>query len=168
MAGSSVAADLDETFDVKSGVSAEIALNDAVFVNVISQQGRLVLGQVFHAGIRVDACSFEDVSCCFRTDTVDISQTDLDSLFSRQVNTGYTSHSVAPPIQCEHVRESALTLFVFRVLANDHNAAFALDNLAFFTYWLYRRSYFHLKYLLIGFAGMLRLFHMFAFISNAM
>lgn len=81
MAGSSVAADLDETFGVQSGVSAEIALNDAVFINVISQQGRLVLGQVFHAGIRVDACSFEDVSCCFRTDTVDISQTDFDSLF---------------------------------------------------------------------------------------
>ena len=36
------------------------------------------------------------------------------------------------------------------VLADDHNAAFSLDNLAFFTDGLYRRSNFHNVYLLDG------------------
>ena len=42
----------------------------------------------------------------------------------------------------------ALTLFMLLILANNHDTAFALDNLAFFADRLNRRSYFHLKYLL--------------------
>jgi hypothetical protein len=55
----------------------------------------------------------------------------------------------APPIQFFAVsflnQELTLTLFVFRVLADDHYTAFAFDNLAFFTNRLNGRSYFHLK-----------------------
>ena len=38
--------------------------------------------------------------------------------------------------------ESALSLLVLRILANDHDAAFALDDLALLTDRLYRRTYF--------------------------
>lgn len=40
-------------------------------------------------------------------------------------------------------RESALALFVFRILTNDANASFSLDDLALVADRLYRRSYFH-------------------------
>jgi hypothetical protein len=38
---------------------------------------------------------------------------------------------------------SALALFVLGVLADHHDAAFALDDLAFFADFLHRRSDFH-------------------------
>jgi hypothetical protein len=41
------------------------------------------------------------------------------------------------------VRESALLLLVLRVLADNHDAAFALDNLALFANGFHTRSYFH-------------------------
>ena len=73
----------------------------------------------------------------------DIGKTDFDPLVSRQVNASYTSHtSVAPPLFGLHL---ALTLFVLGVLANDHDAAFALDDLALLANGLNGRSYFHLK-----------------------
>lgn len=49
--------------------------------------------------------------------------------------------------------ESALSLFVLRVLANYHDFALALNNLAFFAHGLHGRSYFHLLYLLLTSPG---------------
>ena len=37
----------------------------------------------------------------------------------------------------------ALSLLMLGVLANDHDAAFAADNLALFAHGLHGRSYFH-------------------------
>ena len=43
----------------------------------------------------------------------------------------------------------ALTLFVLRVLADDHYTAVSLDNLALITHRLYRSSNFHCIVLLV-------------------
>ena len=45
----------------------------------------------------------------------------------------------------------ALTLFVFRVFANNHYATVSLDDLALVAHWLYRCSYFHFIILQIGY-----------------
>ena len=39
----------------------------------------------------------------------------------------------------------ALSLLMLGVLANDHDAAFAADNLALFAHGLHGRSYFHVR-----------------------
>ena len=48
---------------------------------------------------------------------------------------------------------SALTLLVLGVLANDHDFALALDDLALLAHGLHGRSYFHLFYLLLASPG---------------
>lgn len=45
---------------------------------------------------------------------------------------------------------SALSLFVSRVLTNDHDCPFSFDDFAFFANGLYRRSYFHKCYSLLS------------------
>ena len=44
----------------------------------------------------------------------------------------------------------ALSLLMLGVLANDHNTAFAANDLALFAHGLHGRSYFHLFYLLLA------------------
>ena len=48
---------------------------------------------------------------------------------------------------------SALTLLVLGILANDHDFALALDDLALLAHGLNGRSYFHLIYLLLASPG---------------
>ena len=47
----------------------------------------------------------------------------------------------------------ALSLLVLGVLANNHDFALALDDLALLAHRLHGRSYFHLFYLLLGSPG---------------
>ena len=50
----------------------------------------------------------------------------------------------------KYFRASALALLVLRVFTDDHDFTLALDDLAFFTHLLNRRSDFHLCALLIS------------------
>ena len=70
-----------------------------VVVDIITQLGNVLLGKVLDTDVRIHAGGRKDLLSGFAAYTKDIGQTDLDPLFSRQVNASYTSHtSVTPPL----------------------------------------------------------------------
>ena len=98
MAHTAVAADLSQTLDVQGHLAAQIALHGVALVNGLTELGLIGLRQVLHAGVGVDACLRQDVLCALSANTIDIGQTDLDSLILGQVNTGNSCHTLkAPP-----------------------------------------------------------------------
>ena len=63
-----------------------------VFIVFITKCGFLILGQILDADIRVDLGHFQDLLSACSANTVDVGQTDLDSLLTGQVNTSNTCH----------------------------------------------------------------------------
>ena len=97
------ALDFGQTLNVQRDVPAEIALNDdIVFVNVVTDLSFIVSRQILDAGIRVDSGAGENLVSSALTDTINISQTNLDPLLARQINTSNTCHK-APPLVTSHV-----------------------------------------------------------------
>src|SRR5699024_5625623 len=97
MAHTTVALDLGQTLDVKRDVAAQVALyHDVVFVDVVADLCFFVSRQILDAGIRVNSGSGENLVGGGLTNTVNISQTNLDPLLARQINTSNTCHK-APP-----------------------------------------------------------------------
>ena len=94
MTKTAVAADLGETLDVKRYAAAQVALNDKVVVDALTELCFLFFGQVFYTGVGIDAGCCETFLWAGRADSVDISESDFDSLVFRQVNAGYTCHTV--------------------------------------------------------------------------
>ena len=82
MANTAVAADFDESLDVKRNVAAEVALNRAVVVDIFSQLRSVVFRQVSYADVRIDAGSSADVRRCLAADAVDVGKSNLDSFIS--------------------------------------------------------------------------------------
>ena len=92
MTRAAVALDLDKAFDVERGVTAQVALNGEVFINVVTDKRFFVLGQVLHSGIGIDLRGGEDLVRSTAANAVDISEANFDSLFLGQVNSGDTCH----------------------------------------------------------------------------
>ena len=84
MAHTTVALDLGQALDVKRDVAAQVALyHDVVFVDVVTDLGFLVGSQVLDAGIRVNSGPGENFVGSGLTNTVNISQTNLDPLLAK-------------------------------------------------------------------------------------
>ena len=99
MTGAAVAADLRQALDVQCHLATQVAFHDVALVDGLTKLGLVGLGQVLHAGVGVDACLRQDILRALSANTIDIGQTDFDSLILRQVNTGNTCHTFkAPPI----------------------------------------------------------------------
>ena len=73
MAAASVAADLNEALDVECDISAKVAFNAVIVVDLLTQLCNLVVGEVLNAGIGVDTTGLEDVIGYFSANTVDVS-----------------------------------------------------------------------------------------------
>ena len=98
MTHATVAANFDQTLDVQRCISSQVTLNHEVLVDILSELGFVLESQVLDTGVGVDTSGGQNIVSCLTTDTEDIGETDLDSLFSRQINTGNTSQIiVAPP-----------------------------------------------------------------------
>ena len=94
-----VAANLGEPLDVHCNLTAEITLDGVVMVNHFTQGGLLVLGQVLHTGVGIDAGLCQDLLGAGASNAVDIRETNFNSFFAGQVNTSNTCHILqAPPI----------------------------------------------------------------------
>ena len=103
MAHTTVALNLGQTLDVKRDVTAQVAFHhDVVFVDVVTDLGLFISGQILDAGIRVNSGTGENLVGSGLTDTLNISQTNLDPLLARQINTSNTCHK-APPLVTSHV-----------------------------------------------------------------
>ena len=83
MTDSSVAADLLQSLDIHSDISAEITLNHNVKVfNSNTDLIDFLVGQISDAGARIDTCFCKDLARGGTADSKDIGQTDLNSLLS--------------------------------------------------------------------------------------
>ena len=164
MADAAIAADLHHALDVQRNIAAQIAFDLQIVLDVFTDLVDILLGQVLHAGVRVDAGSGENLLRGFHADAEDVRQSDFDPLLTRQVNARNTCHYL-PPISnygnvfcwisfmksrmvrllIVTIRGLALLLLVLGILADDHDAALALDDLALFADRLDRRSYLHMS-----------------------
>ena len=99
MTDTAVAADLGQTLDVERDFTAEVTLDGVLFIDHLTQRGLLIFGEVLDADVGIHVGQLQNVLCALSADAVDISQTDLDSLITGQVNTSNTCHLLrAPPI----------------------------------------------------------------------
>ena len=104
----------------------------------LTQLGLIVLGEVLHAGVGVNPGLGQDLVGAGAPNAVDISEADLDSLLSGQINAGNTSHLL------QHL-QLTLSLLMLGVFANNHDFALALNDFALLAHGLHGRSYFHDK-----------------------
>ena len=103
MAGATEGLDLDQTLDVQSHVAAQVAFNeDVCLIDVVTDLSLFVQSQILDAGIRVNSGTGENLVGSGLANAVNISQTNLDPLLARQINTSNTCHK-APPLVTSHV-----------------------------------------------------------------
>jgi hypothetical protein len=86
-----IAANLHQPLDIQVHLTAEIALNRKVAVDVVSQARYLIFRQLLHPGLRSDADSGYRFSAFGRTDSMDVSESHMDWLLIRDVHTCDTS-----------------------------------------------------------------------------
>src|SRR5436190_568881 len=91
----------------------------------------LVVVQFTNLSVRVHTGRRQDVVRLRTSDSIDISQSNFDSFVGWKIHTCNSSHRLP------------LSLFMFRVHANDAHNALAMNDFAFVTNLLYGCSYFH-------------------------
>jgi hypothetical protein len=89
-----VAADLGQALDVQRGLTAQVALNDEVVVDALTQLVLVLVGEVLDSRVGVDSGHLQNLQCAGSADAIDVSETNFDSLVLGQVNAGYTCHIV--------------------------------------------------------------------------
>ena len=82
MTDSAIAANLLQSLDVHSDLSAKITLNSLSVSNNSCQLLHFVIGQILNTGVRINASLSKDTVCTCSTDSVDVSQTDFNTFFS--------------------------------------------------------------------------------------
>ena len=130
MTDTAIAADLDESLDIESGLTAKVTLDLAVMIYILTKLRDVILGQVLDSYIGINSCCGDNIACGFATDTVDVGQ-----------NLKY-----APFVSCTSIEwfaSLALTLLVLGIFTDDHYFSLALDDLTLFTHFFDRRSDFH-------------------------
>jgi hypothetical protein len=124
MTNSLVAADFDFSFDVLRNITTKVAFNGVVLVDEIPHANDLFVSQVADTGCQTDIESLADLCGSGTTDSIDVSECDLNSLLSREIDSCDTGHSG---------KLLSLPLLVARVGANHANSTVAPDNEALVT-----------------------------------
>ena len=96
MTNAAIAADLHHALDVQGDIAAQIAFHLQVVLDVLTDLVDVLLSQVLHAGVRVDAGSSENLLRGLHADAEDVRQSDFDPLLTRQVNARNTCHYLPP------------------------------------------------------------------------
>ena len=94
MSDTAVAVDFNKTLDIESHVTAEVTLDHVVVLDLITQLGNLLFGQILGTGIGIDASLHKDIVGALASNTVNVGKGDLTELLISNINTSYTSHSV--------------------------------------------------------------------------
>src|SRR5699024_3490673 len=98
MTNTAIASDFYQSLDVQCDLTAQITFHLHIVVDVLTQFGNVILAEISHPCVRIDACRLDNVLSFFAADTIDVGKANLDPLLSGQVNTSYTCHiTVAPP-----------------------------------------------------------------------
>lgn len=128
------AADLDLALDVALHLTAQIALNLEVLIDVRADLIDLALGQVGDLGIWIDFEIGTHLLRCGQSDSKDVSERNLKPLLAGDVDAGNTCHLYS---------SSALPLLVTGVSADDHDTTVATNHLAVVAHRFDAWSYFH-------------------------
>src|SRR5262249_16539501 len=105
-------------------------------VDVVTQPRDLLVGEVAHLGVAVDAELVQHLLRRRLADAEDVGEADLDALLARDVDACDTSHLV------DHL---SLPLLVSGVRADDQHVAVPADDPALLTHRLHARSNLHCK-----------------------
>src|SRR5215831_19348751 len=89
-----IAVDVDQPLDVHRHFTAEIALDDHLLLDDVTQPGDLFVRELIHARIRVDARARDNVPGRRRPDAIDVRKRDFHSLLARDIHTGDTCHAL--------------------------------------------------------------------------
>ena len=144
MTDTTVAVNLYHALDVECNITAEVTLYLVVCFDFLTELCDLLLGECLSAGVRIDACLCKYLIRSAATYTVDIGKGDLNALSVRNIYACNTCHLIYSLLLTR--QESALSLFVFRILAYHHDLAVATDNLTFIAYLFNGRFNFHFNY----------------------
>jgi hypothetical protein len=92
MADATVAADLNQAFDIQIDFATKIALDLILTVDQLAKAINLFLGQIFHSRIRINACSLKDLAARRQPDPINVAQRNFHALFAWDINAGDSSH----------------------------------------------------------------------------
>ena len=138
MADAAIASDFHKALDVKSDFAAEVAFG-AIFRDLGTKSGQLLIGEVFGADVDGDAGVLADLFGGRVPDAIDVGKGDDDALLVRDINPSNTCHVWF----VSFLRSSTLTLLVLGVGADNHDFAMAPNDFALVANRLNRRSDFH-------------------------
>jgi hypothetical protein len=83
MPQTSVAPDVHQALDVHSDFAAQVTLDPHLFVDDLANPVDLVIGQIPHAGVRIDIRALEQLLAGMEPDAKYIRQRRLDPLIAR-------------------------------------------------------------------------------------
>src|ERR1700674_286084 len=128
-----IAPDVHQPLDRARDLAAQVALDLEILLDLLAKFLDVVVGEVLHPRVRVDAGRLQQTLGRGPSDAEDVGQRDFDPLFARQVDACNACHMLLLP----------LSLFVLGILADHPRASPPLDDLAFVADLLDARSYFH-------------------------
>jgi hypothetical protein len=88
----SITTNILQTTNILAHLTPQLAFNTVVLIDELSQTTRLGLGEFSDPCVRVYPRVIQDLVAPGATNTVNIGQSNLDSLVARQVNTCYSGH----------------------------------------------------------------------------
>ena len=125
MASSPVTFNILQPLQVQAHFTPKIAFDDILpFLDGVNDLGKLLFVQILRADIGIDAGLLQYLFRVGGSNSINVTQSNLDPLGARDINSNYTRHTI---------NESTLTLFVPGVGANDANDTLSADDLAMLT-----------------------------------
>jgi hypothetical protein len=122
VAHTAVTPDFDQALDIELLLTAKIAFNRKVFIDVITQRSHFSFGEVFNARVGIHLRSSQNLLGASQTNSKQVGQANFNPLIAREVNTFNSCHIFLP-----------LSLLMLRIFADHIQSACALYNFAFRT-----------------------------------
>ena len=83
-----------------SSLATHIALNLEVALNVVAQGDELIVGEILHTDVAIDAGVGESLERAGATNAIDVGECDLHALLARKVDSDKTCHLVL--VSCDY------------------------------------------------------------------
>src|SRR5262249_7592115 len=105
-----VRADVDVTLDILRHLAAKVAFDLVALVDDLADLDHLIVAEIVCFGVERHSGGLEDLLRSAPPDPVDIRERNLHALVSRQIDSGYTTHTslVTIPVSvyavCSHTR----------------------------------------------------------------
>ena len=135
MTETTIATDLHKARGVLTNLATQVAFSGVILIDEITHARDFVFGEILDTGVRIYVCGLANLLCASKSDTINVSESNLYALIARKIDAVYTGQFKTPLL--------ALALLVARVLADDVDLAVATNDLALVAHLLNRRAYLH-------------------------